>query len=399
MRMAGRTPSRPAPGTGGRMAAWMQALEEGRITRRQLVARATALGLSAGTVGAFLAACGGGSSKAGAGGGASSFPTTKPASIAVHNWAAYISPKSIKRFESETGIKVDYSLFDSNEQLVAQMQAGKVYDVVFPEEWAAEVLIKAGKLQPLDTDLLPNLANVTDPTFRNPPYDPGTGGKKYTTVYMFGTEGFAVRIDKVPDPPESWEPLYETKYRQQLSMLDGTREVLGPALFMVGSDPNCTDQATLDRATAKAIEQKALVTVYNSSTQVSRMRDGLAFVECWDGDAIQAMNKIGVSKIRYILPKEGYSVWADAPAVPANAPSPYGAHLFLDFLMRPEVAAECASFIGYEPVITAADPLIASMVQRAMRPTAEQIAGGTMPRDLGDFTSAYTKAYAKVLAS
>ena len=276
---------------------------------------------------------------------------------------------------------------------------GKVYDVVFPEEWAAEVLIKAGKLQPLDTDLLPNLANVTDPTFRNPPYDPGTGGKKYTTVYMFGTEGFAVRIDKVPDPPESWAPLFEEKYRQQVSLLDGAREVLGPALFMLGSNLNCTDQAMLDKATQKAMAQRPLVTVYDSNTQVNRIQAGLPLVECWDGDAVQAMDRIGVSKVRYILPREGYMVWADAPSIPASAPSPYGAHLFLDFLMDPKVAALCASHIGYEPVIEAADPLITSMVQRAMRATPEQIAGGTLPRDLGDFTDSYTKAYAKVRAS
>jgi len=394
--MVRRTPSRPTPGIGGTVAAWMQAVEEGHLTRRQFVARATALGLSVGTIGTFLAACGKASSSASA--GTASYPKTKPASITVHNWAAYISPQAVKQFESATGIKVNYTIYNSNEQLVAQMQAGKSYDVIFPEEWAAEVLIKAGKLLPLDMALLPNFANVTDPTFRNPPYDPGTGGKKYTTVYMFGSEGFAVRLDKLPNPPQSWQPMYDAKYRQQLSMLDGARAVLGPALFMLGSTPNCTDQATLDKAKAMAIKQKPLVTVYDSNTQANRIQDGLPMVECWDGDAIRAMNKVGVSKIRYILPKEGYMVWADAPSIPANAASPYGAHLFLNFLMDPKVAANCASFIGYEPVIEAADPLITSMVQRAMRPTSEQIAGGTMPRDLGSFTDAYTKAYAEVRA-
>ncbi len=395
--MARRTPSRPAPGVGGEIAAWMQALEEGHVTRRQFVARTVALGLSAGTIGGFLAACGG--NEPPANGGSASFDKKKPASIRVHNWYAYISKQAIAQFEHETGIKVEYSLFDSNEQLVAQIEADKPYDVIFPEEWAAEVLIKAGKLAPLDMSLLPNFDNVTDPTFRSPPYDPGTGGKKYTTVYMFGTEGFAVRLDKIPDPPESWAPLYEEKYRQQVSLLDGAREVLGPALFMLGSNLNCTDQAMLDKATRKATAQRPLVSVYDSNTQVNRMQAGLPLVECWDGDAVQAMDRIGVSKIRYILPREGYMVWADAPSIPASAPSPYGAHLFLDFLMDPKVAGLCASHIGYEPVIEAADPLITSMVQRAMRATPEQIAGGTLPRDLGDFTDSYTKAYAKVRAS
>lgn len=394
--MVRRTPSRPAPGIGGEIAAWIQAVEEGHVTRRQFVARATALGLSLSTIATFLASCGKGSSSTSA--GTASYPATKPASIKVHNWSAYISPKALKQFESQHGIEVDYTMYGSNEQVLAQVEAGKAYDVIFPEEWAAEVLIKAGKLLPLDMSLLPNFANVADPTFRNPPYDPGTGGKKYTTVYMFGTEGYAVRLDEIPNPPRSWKPMYDPKYRQQLSMLDGAREVLGPPLFLLGSNLNTTDQALLDRATQMAEKQKSLVKLYDSNYQIDRLVAGMPMVECWDGDAISAMNRVGVNKIRYILPEEGYMVWADAPSIPANAPSPYGAHLFLDFLMDPKVAATCASYIGYEPVIAAADPLITSMVQRAMRATPEQIAGGTMPRDLGSFTDSYEQAYKQIRA-
>jgi len=132
--------------------------------------------------------------------------------------------------------------------------------------------------------------------------------------------------------------------------------------------------------------------------QASFIMHGQPLTQCWDGDATNAMNRIGISKVRYVLPKEGYMVWADAPGIPANAPSPYGAHLFLDFIMRPSVAAANASFTGYQPVIEAADPLIKSLVQRAIRPTEEQIAGGTFPQDLGSFDAAVDKAYKKIVA-
>jgi len=393
--MTDRRPTRPQPGAAAELAALVDSLEEGGLTRRQFVGRAAALGLSVTAVGAFLSACGSSGSSAGA--SSSSMDTTKPAQISVCNWANYIDPAMVKQFERTTGIRVKYVTFSSNEDLLARVEKGEIYDVVFAEEWASQVLIKQGKLQPLDMELLPNFANVTDPSFRNPPYDPGTDGKKYTTVYFFGSEGFAARLDKVDDPGDSWEVLYEPKYRDRLSMLDGSREILGPALFALGYGLNTTSQSELDRATAKALAQKPLVRVYDSINQADFIVRGQPLTECWDGDAAAAMNKVGISKVRYVLPREGYMVWADAPGVPTNARSPYGAHLFLDFLMQPNVAAANANASGYQPVVEAADPMIKSLVQRAMRPTAEQIAGGTFPQDLGDFNSAVDKAYKKVI--
>jgi len=396
--MPHRMSSRPRPGAGGELTALMQGVSEGAVTRREFVVKAAGLGLSLTAVGAFLASCGSsGPSSVGSSTSAPAMDTSKPAKITVCNWTGYIDQAMLRRFEREQGIKIEYVTFTSNEQLLSRMNEGRVYDVIFPEEWAAEVLIKAGKLRALDMDLLPNFKNVTDPSFRDPPYDPGTGGKKYTAVYFFGTEGFAARLDKINDPGESWAIMYDAQYRGKMTMLDGSREILGPALLTLGYGLNTTDQDELDRATTKALGQKRLVRAYDSVNQATLIRNGQPLTECWDGDAVDAMNKVGISTIRYVLPKEGYMVWSDAPSIPVNAPSPYGAHLFLDFLMEPSVAAANADSTGYQPVVAAADPLMKSLVQRAMRPTSEQIAGGTFPRDLGDFNAAFDEAYKKIV--
>ena len=216
---------------------------------------------------------------------------------------------------------------------------------------------------------------------------------------MFGTIGIGVRLDKVADPGRSWSIMYEPRFKGQMSMLDGSREVLGPALFALGYDLNTTDQGELDQATAKAIEQKALVKVYSGSGMAPRMVSGLPLVECWDGDAVTAMGKIGISRLRYLLPDEGYNVWMDGVCIPASSPNPYAAHLFLNFLLDPVNAAASANYIGYQPVVQAADPMVKSLVQRAMRPTADVIAKGTFVKDLGSFNAAYDKAWAKVQAA
>jgi spermidine/putrescine transport system substrate-binding protein len=321
--------------------------------------------------------------------------SVKPSSIKLLNWADYLSSDLLKGFEAKTGIRVDESWIDRNDDFVARVAAGERYDVIMPTDWAAEALLKAGLLQPLDMELLPNWENVTQPYFRSPPYDPGGAGHKFTSVCYFGTEGFAVRLDRIAMPKKSWQMLYDPDYAGQITMLDGSREVLGPALFLLGADPNTTDPILLDQAAAMAVAQRPLVTMYDTKALARRILDGTPIVECWDGDVAAAITQ-GAPGIRYVLPSEGYRVWADAPCIPANAREPAAAHRFLNYLLEPRVAARNADHTGYQPVVPAADPLVRSLVQRSMRPTDEQMQAGTFLRDLGEFNAAFEQSYAKV---
>jgi len=308
------------------------------------------------------------------------------------------SPAVLKRFEKETGIKVRLELYDSNEELAKNLEGGGgPYDVIVPEDAYVAIFAKAGLLQPLDLSLIPNFDTyVTTDFFRRPSFDPGTDGKKYSVPYMFGTIGIAVRLDEIPAPPSSWKLLYDRRYKGRISMLEGAHEVLGPALFALGYSYNTTNQSELDEATRKAIAQKPLVKTYSSTGMGGRIAGGLPLVECWDGDAVLAMNKIGISKVRYLLPDEGYNVWMDGVCVPKNAAGAYGAHLFLDFMLDPKNAADSANYIGYQPVVEAADPMIKSLVQRAMRPSPDVIERGVLAVDLGAFEDAFQAAYKKV---
>jgi spermidine/putrescine transport system substrate-binding protein len=379
------------------LTASLAAVHDGSLTRRAFVARAAALGLSVSAAGALLAACGGGKKSASA--KPVAIDTTKPSQIVVYNWQYYMSPKAIRSFEQSTGIKVVEKFFDDPTQIPGQLEAGESYDVIFPADTTATQLIEDALVQPLDMALIPNFATyVAGSEFASPPYDPGTDGVKYTVPYMFGTTGFAARLDQVAEPGSSWKQLWDAKYKGDIEMLTG-RDALSASLFALSLPPNTTSQADLDKATDYLIEQKPLVAKYDDTYPTGSIIKGRALTMCWDGDAIGAINKVGLNKVRYVLPDEGYIIWADALCIPKTAKSAYGAHLFLNHLLDPKVAAECADYIGYQPAVPAADPLVKSLVQRAMRPTPEVLAKGVYAAYLGDFQAQYEAAWKKVMSA
>ena len=126
------------------------------------------------------------------------------------------------------------------------------------------------------------------------------------------------------------------------------------------------------------------------------MVKGVPLVHCWDGDVALAMRETGQDALDYTLPSEGYIVWADGIAIPQGAPSVYAAHLFLNFILDPVNAGECANYIGYQPVVTEAVQYITDPVQKAMRPTDEEINGGQFAEDLGEFERNYNDAWQAV---
>jgi len=374
-----------------------------RLSRREFIGRAAALGVSAAGITALLAACGTSTtSETTVQTEHVSSPATKPDKLYFFNWVDYSSPKALKKFEKTYGIKVVESYYDGNEELTAKLKAGASgYDVILPTDFWVTILYKTGLLHPLDVSLLPNLKYV-EPAFLHPNFDPGKGtvdDPKYSVPYMFGTTGCGVRTDKVPEGMTSWTKLFPPageQYKGQIAMLADSREVLAVGLFVVGKSPNTTDQADLDLATEKLIEQKPLVMKYDSNTPRRTMISGNPLTHCWDGDAVMAKRSVGAALIDYVLPDEGYMVWVDGMAIPKTAPNPYWAHKFLNFMLDPQNAAENANYIGYQTAVAAAADLVTDPIQRAMRPTAEQLAKGVIPIDLGAFSRNYDAAWEKV---
>ena len=372
----------------------------GTITRRQFVVRAAALGLSTGAIGSLLAACGKkkpSPTSSGTGAGVT-YPSEAPGKLSLYNWADYMSPKAKKDFQNEYGIEVVETYYDSNEELLAKLKAGATgYDVIVPSDYMVSIMIKTGLLMPLDMALLPNFKNC-EPFLQNPEFDPGVDGpdgKKYSVPYMFGTTGIGVRVDKYTGEVTGWEPMFDPANKGKIVMLNDERETPGVALKSLGYSLNSTDDAQIEEAKNKLIEQKPLVVKYDSNPN-RVLAAGNPLTHCWDGDVIMAGNNVGMDVLKYVFPSQGYAVWADGLAIPVGAKSPYGAHLFMNYLMDTDVAVECANYTGYQTGIATAAPLVKSEAQKSLRPTAERMKAAEFFKDLGEYGRKSTEMWTEV---
>ena len=374
----------------------------GGITRRQFIERALLMGLSATAVGALAGACGEGTTA----GDAATLPPmdeTKPAEIVFYNWTDYFNPALKKRFLKDTGIGVKEVYMSSNEELLAKFQAGaRGCDVICPSGSFVSIMIKSGLLEPLDMNYLPNFKYVGEelqaPQFDDPAEN---NGLKYSVPYFYGTTGYCQRTDKVPEPQTRWDPLWDEKYRGRINMLNDQREVLGAALKKLGYSLNTLEQDQLDEATAILVSQKPLVATYDSINMKRAMVQGQAFVMCWDGDVLMGIDTLGGDEeakrlLRYVLPEEGFGLFIDSTCVPVGCNSRYGAHLFMDWLMDPEIAGANASWVWYlSPIIPASwehtDPFALTLA-----PTDEEWKRAEEFVDVGEFVAAYAEAWRTV---
>jgi len=373
----------------------LSAVRSGRLSRRAFLQRGLALGLSATALGTLLSSCGEEEEQPAA------MDTTLPEEIVFFNWADYLDPDLRKKFESETGVKVKEVYFDTNDDLLAKMRAGaEGYDVICPGGYIVSIMQKSGLLQPLDMSMIPSFSGIIA-ALQNPVFDdPATqDGAKYSVPYMFGNAGIGVRTDKVSETITSWASMWDEKYKQQLTMLSAERTVIGQALKFIGYSINTTDQAELDEATQKLIEQKPLVLKYEASGLTRTMGQGVPLVNCYDGDASVAKRELGAELLDYVVPSEGAVFWVDNLAIPKAAPNPYAAHLFIEFLTDPENSAQNSSWIGYQTASDEGFALIDDEIIRSLRPTEEQWAAGEIVNDLAEFNAAYTDAWTQVKAA
>jgi spermidine/putrescine transport system substrate-binding protein len=327
-------------------------LAEGRIDRRAFVRGALALGLGLPSIAAVLQACSGAEETPKAVEGATA-TDAKPAGppdlgeltteLKIYNWSDYIAEDTVANFEKETGIKVTYDTFESNEELVAKLQAGASgYDLVCPSGYAVQVLLALDLLEPLRPKHLPNLTNVA-PQFRKMAFDPGDA---YTVPWQWGMTGIAYRADKVKAPPDSWAVFHDAQYKGKMTMMDDMRDVIGAWLKFRGKSLNSSIAEDLAAAKADALTAKALLQSYVSAPVKGQLVAGDVWIaQLWNGDTLQA--KAENDKINWILPKEGGVIWADSMVIPKGAPNKRAAHAFLDYILRPEVGAAISDFTGY----------------------------------------------------
>lgn len=261
----------------------------------------------------------------------------------IYNWADYLDDAVIREFEREYGIRVIYNVYSNNEELHARLRGGASgYDVIFPSDYMAEVLIAEGLLQPIPREAVPNLAYI-DERFLDLPFDPGN---QYTVPYLWGSTGIGVNTRYVKEPVDSWDILWDPKYRGRIAMLNDPREVFGVALKRLGYSANTRDLEALEKAKELLVEQKPLVLTYDSdNTEILLVSEEVWLAHGYSGDVLRAMGDN--PDITYVVPKEGGLLWMDVMAIPKTARNVDGALKFINFILRPDIHARLAEANQY----------------------------------------------------
>ena len=332
---------------------------------------------------AMLAGCSGGSKSSSddsakpADGPASTTTSSTPGAtdaekvVNVYNWSDYIDPSVIADFQKEYGIKVNYDVFDSNEVLETRLLTGHSnYDVVVPSGPFLAHQVQAGVFQKLNKALLPNWSNL-DPAVmaKEAQYDPGN---VYSATYMWITSGPGYNVAKIkelmPDAPvDSWAMLYDpavvSKFKDcGVSLLDAPTEVIPTVLIYLGKDPNSNSLDDLQAAEKALMAVRPFIRYFNSSRYIDDLANGETCLALgWSGDVKQAHDRAkdagkGID-IGYNIAKEGAISNYDVMAVLADAPHPNNAHLFINYLMQPGVAAKNTNLIKYANGDTATDAI------------------------------------------
>jgi len=273
-----------------------------------------------------------------------------------------MAPGVLDDFTKETGIKVVYDTFDSNETLETKLLAGKSgYDLVVPSAYFLQRQIAAKIFQPLDKAKLPNLANAWPVvTERLAAYDPGN---RFGANYMWGTTGIGYNVkaaQRILGPNvaiDSWDMVFKPENLEKfkdcgIHMLDSADDILPSALRYLGMDPNSTKPADLEKAAETVSKVRPLVRKFHSSEYLSALATGeICFVVGWSGDIMQARSRAAESgngvEIGYAIPKEGAEMFFDNLAIPADAPNVAEAHELINYLYRPDVAARNSDFLSY----------------------------------------------------
>jgi spermidine/putrescine transport system substrate-binding protein len=261
----------------------------------------------------------------------------------VFNWSTYIADDTVANFEAACGVTVVYSVYGNNEELLGLLRQGNAgYDIAVPTDSYVATMIADDLLEPIDLDNIPNFANVSA-NLQDPAYDPGN---QYSVPYQWGTVGIGYNSDAVGEEITSWDQMWS--YDGPVAWLDDIRAMLGIALNNLGFDPNTTDVDEINQARDYLVENgENVVAIAADDGQVLLERGEADIVVEYSGDIFQVMAECECDNIAYVIPEEGTQLWVDNMVIPAGAPNPALAEVFMDYILDPQVSADIANYTAY----------------------------------------------------
>jgi spermidine/putrescine transport system substrate-binding protein len=261
----------------------------------------------------------------------------------VYNWSTYVAEDTISNFEAACGVTVSYDVYESSEALLARLRGGNPgYDVVVPTGNTVVLMVAEGLLEPLDHEQIPNMANITEGLL-NPDYDPGN---VYTVPYQWGTVGVGYNVDAVGGEITSWEQVWN--HDGPVAWLEDLRVMLGIALVNLGYDANTTNPDEIAEARDYLIERGGNVVYIAGDDGQERLAAGEVDIAIeYMGDIFQIIADCECDDFAFALPMEGADVWVDNLAIPVGAQNPELAHVFIDYILDPQVGADISNYTAY----------------------------------------------------
>ncbi|WP_159084546.1 ABC transporter substrate-binding protein [Dongshaea marina] len=268
--------------------------------------------------------------------------------LTIYNWADYIPQSVYQEFTKETGIEVHVSTFDSNEALFSKLKllqksdAKESFDLIGPSTYYVQRMAAQGMLHKLDHAKIPNLKNLESQVL-NRPYDPGN---QYCVPYVFGSTAIGLNPEILPDTHiDSWKQLWDPKWQGQLLLTDDPREVFQMALMVLGLNPNSQDPAEIKQAYEYLKKLMPNVLLFNADTpRMPYLSGDVGLGMLWSDSAFKALKDM--PDLKYIYPKEGAIFWSDTLAIPKNAKHVDAAYKFINFILRPDIAAKILHDLG-----------------------------------------------------
>ncbi|MCS0673990.1 PotD/PotF family extracellular solute-binding protein [Cytobacillus firmus] len=264
--------------------------------------------------------------------------------LTIFNWGDYIDADLVDKFEQETGIKVIYETFDSNEAMMTKIeQGGTAYDIAVPSEYAIEKMKEEDLLLPVDHSKIPNLKYI-DQRFMDLPFDPGN---EYSIPYFWGTVGILYNTDILGDKKiTSWNDLWDPELKNQILLIDGAREVMGMGLNSLHYSLNDKNRDHLVEAKEKLDSLTPNIkAIVGDEIRMLMENDEAGIGVVWSGTAQELMWE--KDNLEYVLPEEGSNLWFDNMVIPKTAKNPEAAHQFMNFILDPENAAQNTEYVGY----------------------------------------------------
>ena len=338
-------------------------------------------------------------------------PNTSKQVVNVFNWEDYIDESVLEQFEEETGIHVNYMRFTMNEDMLVQVESNpSAFDVVFPSDYCIQRLTAKDLLQEIDYSKIPNFQYIRE-DLKNPSYDPEN---KHSVPYMCGTLGILINTDIVDETEaQSWNVLWNEKYKGQVMMMDSIRDTMGLALKYLGYSVNTTDFAQVKEASDLLIAQKkaGMVKQYGVDELKDKMVAGeAAMAILYSGDAEYSLEEAEKENekqtdeskkvhLKYVIPQEGSNIWVDGMVIPKGAENLENAYKFIDFLCRPDIAQKNIEEIWYMCVNQAAIENMGEDYSSLyiLNPTEEEVARCEYYNDLDqDTLQIYTTLWNEV---